>query len=554
MNVRTTEKKLRTYEKSALSAILRGRLDWHLIKDFPYSNGEKSELLKNLFQQADRLMGQHAPGREIEKNGRISPNFFLELKKTPFNKLALPESDGGLPLSRFEKFQIFQRIFDHSIAAGYGLAATTGIGLGSLLPTVAEGEAKDLIRKCLQEGAITGFADTEPKGAANNSLSTTAVLSPDGKHYILNGKKIYILNGSVADYLFVTASIADKNSNNSHLFIVDMKNPGIQVTQMNDLMGLRGAPIATLSIQDVKVPAVLKIQTDATFWRDAELLSPLVALGRLYILGAASMSIAIQCLTLSKENCKARNVNGTSLSEFDEIKKRLNSTEAEVFALDTIVQWCLNDSEDLRILERRWELYIAKNITTMTLARIVDRCLSFFGAEGYESAESKLQHGCLPSPIEQFYRDARALRVAGGVDFFVDYQAVGAWLKEFFYSEKSFHEVSSFSGQELSRNLTMKNCSHLQFVQESASKFASILNNLVANHPEQKLLMTKQRLLILINQISTEILMMSLVLGRAAHAGLVAKNNEQSLAEIYCQDTRYRLVSLEAELADELKI
>jgi len=316
-------------------------------------------------------------------------------------------------------------------------------------------------------------------------------------------------------------------------------------------MGLKGAPIAALTFENVKVPAELIVKTHDANWRDTVLLGPLIALGRLNSLGSASVSMSKQCLSWAKQISQAKQVNGKPLIEYDEIKKNILRSETEVFALETLVLWCLFDSDGLRIADRWWELYIAKNITTLTLAQIADRSLSVFGAEGYEAASSKVQLGLAALPIEQIYRDARGLRISGGVDFYVDYNAAMQWLSTFYYNTNFDIEAvrRPYATVKASPNLAKRNLKHFANIESRVGHFYDLVRTLVAKYPDKTEFFKKERTLILLNQISTELFMSALVLARASRTRTDA--GEQNLADTYCTYSEFKLAQLESELSFE---
>ena len=96
-----------------------------------------------------------------------------------------------------------------SVPVGWCLAIQNGLGAGAYLPLLPAGPLRDLIARRVSEGAIFSDADTDPSGASNELRSTTAVLTADGSAYVINGEKICIGNGPVADFLVVSATVND---------------------------------------------------------------------------------------------------------------------------------------------------------------------------------------------------------------------------------------------------------------------------------------------------------------------------------------------------------
>src|SRR5262249_21913304 len=106
--------------------------------------------------------------------------------------------------------------------------------------------------------ALTAIAVTEPGGGSDVAAIRTRAVR-DGAHYILNGSKMFITNGALADVYFVAARIGSADAGKRHkgisMFVVERDTPGFTVSRTLDKMGMRASDTAELSFQDVRVPA-----------------------------------------------------------------------------------------------------------------------------------------------------------------------------------------------------------------------------------------------------------------------------------------------------------
>jgi len=161
------------------------------------------------------------------------------------------------------------------------MSLSNSFGVAALLPALPDCDFKRYVTERVAQGVLSGWADTEPGGAANWLPSTRAVSQDGGKTYVINGDKCYIGNGSVADLLIVSVTIEqDGVAPDCALFAVETNAPGFTVHRNHDFMGIRGAPIAALRFKDVVVERKQMLEIPEKHWRNALLIEPISALGR----------------------------------------------------------------------------------------------------------------------------------------------------------------------------------------------------------------------------------------------------------------------------------
>lgn len=387
-----------------------GRLRWDLLQPFPQPPAATSV---DAIDAVNKLLAQLDP-IAVDEARTLPAAFTDELRRSDLLRLQLATADGGSALSDWDTFHLVSAAMQVCVPAGYVLATHNGIGLPGLLPALPPGELRDLLVGRLRDGAISGWADTEPSGAANTSPTTTA--TPVDGDWELTGHKVYISNGTIADELIVSALLPNGDAG---LFVVDTSTPGVTVEAPMELIGLRGLPLGSLRLHRVRVPALRSVPQERT-WREAPLLEPVSARGRLYIVAGAALAFAEQALRMQREVAARRFVDGRPLSGYRAVGQLIAASVADTAAIRAMIQWCfLGDNManlDALFLDRK----AAKNATTLACWRVLDRTLSLFGAEGTETASGKRRRDVPAWPVEQLQRDARVLRVAGGVDFVLD--------------------------------------------------------------------------------------------------------------------------------------
>lgn len=250
---------------------------------------------------------------------------------------------------------------------------------------------------------MTAIAMTEPgTGSDLAGVTTSAKLSDDGTHYILNGAKTFITGGVVADLVLVVcrtspATTKDRRAGLS-ILCVDATSAGFAVGRKLDKIGLRVSDTAELSFSDVKVPVenLLGEEGKAFSYLTANLARErLVIAVDGYAQAAAALQHAVNYV-------QERMVFGKPVASFQNSKFVLAECATEVEAAQLMADRAME-------LEETGELSVAdaakaKLFCTEVAGRVVDKCLQLHGGYGY----------ILEYPIARLYADTRVSRIYGG--------------------------------------------------------------------------------------------------------------------------------------------
>ena len=544
-------------EKSFLANIYLGNFRWDLIEKFPEQSKSDKELGDEFCKRIDQILTENVNKEETERTGNLPVRYLKHIAEEGFTRLQLPKAYGGHELSHYNTFRVMQTAIRNCFSAGFTLATHNAFGAGSIVSTLPDEYLKKYILTELQKGGFSGWADTEPTGAANRLTSTTATLCEDKEHYIINGRKVYIANGAIADILIVSTTVTRaNNAEEGCLFIVDTKSKGFSVDKIHELMGIRGFPIAALSLENVKVHKNKMVSMREGHWRDTFLLEPISALGRMYSVVTGSLAVAKNCMEWMKEFCNRKKINGISLGDYEEIQRKITQTAAEIFAMESVVQWGLININFDNLADRWWELFSTKNISSLFANDIADRTISVLGAEGYEKAHSKKEIGYAPIELEQLFRDIRGLRISGGVDFQIDNRSTQLWLEAFYYNAD--FDTYTFKKEQKSKevvkntkSLSASNRKHFTKLEETIAKLGDHVAHLVKTYEKEELL-SKQRVMILTNQIAREIYLMSCCLSRTASADKNVIADYNMLTDVYCTHALQKIKSYKDQLNYEL--
>jgi len=327
-------------------------------------------------------------------------------------RLEIPEVYGGLGLDKASAAYVFEQI-GMNPSFGGSIGAHTGIGTMPLLYFgTAEQKAKYLPR--LANGELIGaYALTEP-GSGSDALSakTTAVLSDDGKHYVLNGRKMWITNGVFADLFSVFAKIDGSKFTG---FLVE-RGMGVVAGPNEHKLGLDGSATCELILDDVKVPVENVL---GTIGEGHKVAFNTLNLGRVK-LGSRNMSAAKAALANAAQYARERKQFGKPIGEFGMIKHKLAEMSIRIYVCDSMVYRTLGDvdralsgvdpadgAQVLATIEQfAVECSINKVASSEILAYVVDEALQVYGGNGYSRE----------FPAERPYRDARITRIYEGTN------------------------------------------------------------------------------------------------------------------------------------------
>ena len=191
---------------------------------------------------------------ELEKKDKdLTFSLLRKIAELGLLGIAVPEEYGGMELDKITS-AIVAEATSHSQCASFVVTWSTNLGIGSL-PIVWFGTPaqKEKYLPRLTDGTCIGaYGLTEPSAGSDAlAAKTTAVLSEDGKHYILNGEKVFITNGGWADVFTVFAKVDGEKFT---AFIVERDTPGFTQGPEYDKMGMRGSSTTSLIFQNAKVP------------------------------------------------------------------------------------------------------------------------------------------------------------------------------------------------------------------------------------------------------------------------------------------------------------
>lgn len=469
----------------------------------------------------------------------------------------IPERYGGLGLDKVSSMLISEKLAaNSSFAVSHG--GHTGIGT---LPIVLFGTAEQK-RKYLPKLAsgewFSAYALTEAE-AGSDALAgkTRADLAPDGRHYLLNGSKMWITNAGFA-HLFIT--FAKVGGEHFSCFIVHRDTPGLTIGQEEKKMGIKGSSTRALLFENARVPVENVL---GEIGKGHKIAFNVLNLGRLR-LGASCVGGCKIGLTAALQYAKQRRQFGRPICEFGLIKHKLAEmairtwvAESAVYRTAGLIDAALSgldeDDQPARmqaVEEYAIECAINKVVGSEFVDYVADETVQIFGGNGY-SAEY---------PVERYYRDARINRIFEGTNEINRLLITGMLMRRALSGhlpllpaiQRTVQEVLAPSMPEMEDERPLGREQHLV---AQAKKIALLVAGVAAQKYREQLT-EEQEIVGAISDMVIEIFLMESALLRAlklsARRGVEASAIQQDIARTYIHDAMGRIEVLARQAVSAL--
>jgi len=337
--------------------------------------------------------------REYDQKEEFPFDLWKEACDLGFVGVYIDEAYQGPGLGYFEAALIMEQFW--RVDPGCGCILLTSFGAELIQNFGTEEQKKKYIPPIPQGKAIMGAAITEPD-AGSDIFSVMTSAAKDGDAYAINGTKMFITNGSLADYLAVyclTNPDAKSRYERYSFFIVEKDRPGFQANKLRGKLGIRASDTAEIVLNNVKVP-----RENLVGGKEGQGFTQVMDLFNINRVLAASQGVGVAqgALDQAISHVKKRQAFGQAVGKFQAIQTKLAEMATMVEAARLLTYqaaWLIDHGKkDPRLIA------MAKWLAGETGVRVTDDALQMHGGYGYINEYD----------IERFYRDAKIVEIYEG--------------------------------------------------------------------------------------------------------------------------------------------
>ncbi len=375
----------------------------------------QKEIARTTVEFAEKQVQPQIPAIE-EKNFEVTKGLLRRAGELGLMAIDVPEEYGGLAMDKVTSALISDKI---AVCGSFSVAFSAHVGIGTL-PLVWYGSAaqkKKYLAKLATGEWIASYALSEASsGSDAMNIRTQATLSSDGKHYVLNGEKMWISNAGMANLFTVFAKVDGEKFS---AFLIEAGTPGLKVGPEEHKLGIRGSSTCPLVLADCQVPVENLL---GEVGKGHHIAFNILNVGR-YKLGAAAIGGAKYAFRNGIRYAKERIAFSKPITSFGLVQEKIADSGAGIFAMESLVYRIVgaidaslaeldksapNVTQEIqkRIEEFAVECSIIKVWCSETLDRLVDQMLQLHGGYGYVEEYS----------AERSYRDARINKIFEGTN------------------------------------------------------------------------------------------------------------------------------------------
>jgi alkylation response protein AidB-like acyl-CoA dehydrogenase len=396
----TTEARLR-HDVSVAKSLLFGEILEENLFPYPEIAARDREMLAMIVESIDRfLVDKQEDFKRWDREAHQPEEFIRALGELGLFGLIIPEAFGGLELSNAAYARVLAQTSSHDSSVSLTIGAHSSIGMkGVLLFGTPEQKARYLPKLASGE-MIAAFCLTEAgAGSDAASVRTAAKRNADGS-WTLNGEKIWITNGGIAN-LYTVFARTDTPEGKMSTFLVEAAWPGVSHGPHEDKMGIRASSTTTVAFNDVRVPAENLLGEVGKGFKTA---MSILNNGRTG-LGGGAVGGMKSLIKLAVAQAQQRRQFGKDIAQYGLVREKIAQITVDCFAAESTV-WMVAHYIDEGCEDYSVEAAISKVFASEAMQRAAYEGLQIAGGNGF-MREFR---------YEQIVRDARILPIFEGTN------------------------------------------------------------------------------------------------------------------------------------------
>ena len=387
---------------SFMRSLCMGRIEQDVLFPFPTVSEAEKETLSDIAGALEGLLGPRAEDfRKWDVAGELPGEFIDELKEFGMFGLVIPEDSGGMGLGNMAYSRTLQEVAKYDASVAVTIGAHSSIGMRGLLLFGTDDQKERYYEKLASGEMIAAYCLTEP-GAGSDAAAVMTTAVRDGDEWALNGNKLWITNGGIADFFTVFAKTPEEGGRGKMTgFIVTKDMDGVSIGPHEDKMGLRSSSTTTVHLDNVRVPNANVLGEVGQGFKVA---MAILNSGRTG-LGGGSVGAMKHLIKMATLQAKERKTFGEPIASRGLIKKKVGEMVIDCYTAEAAVTM-VGGLIDAGYKEYQVEAAISKVYSTECLWRTADEALQIAGGNGYMREY----------PYERIVRDCRINRIFEGTN------------------------------------------------------------------------------------------------------------------------------------------
>ncbi|XP_049622472.1 complex I assembly factor ACAD9, mitochondrial [Suncus etruscus] len=400
---------LRTSPSSAAFAkeLFLGKIETKEVFPFPEVSQDELNEINQLVGPVEKFFAEEVDSRRIDLEGKIPQETLLKLKSLGLFGLQVPEEYGGLGLSN-TMYARLGEIISQDASIAVTLAAHQAIGFKGIILAGTEEQKAKYLPKLASGEHVAAFCLTEPaSGSDAASIQTRATLSEDQKHYILNGSKVWITNGGLANVFTVFAKTKINDADGSvkdkiTAFIVERDFGGITNGKPEDKLGIRGSNTCEVHFENTPVPVENVLgEVGGGFKVAMNILNS----GR-FSMGSSVAGMLKKLIEMTAEYACTRKQFNKPLSGFGLIQEKFALMAQKAYVMESMAYLTAGMLDQPGFPDCSVEAAMVKVFSSEAAWQCVSEALQVLGGSGYMR----------DYPYERMLRDTRILLIFEGTN------------------------------------------------------------------------------------------------------------------------------------------